>query len=141
MATRFSALLDLNVILDVLQRRQPFYETSARVLALAETGVIEGLVSAHSITTLFYLYAKAQSASEARIAITELLQFLSVATVAQKTIEQALALPYKDFEDAVQMVAALHATADYVVTRNIADFKLGPLPAILPAELLALLSD
>ena len=131
-------LLDLNVILDVLQRRQPFFENSARVLALAETGVIEGLVSAHSITTLFYLYAKAQSANEARVAIADLLQFLSVSTVDQKTIEQALALPYKDFEDAVQMVAAIHAAVDYVVTRNVADFKLGPLSAIMPAELLAL---
>ena len=132
-------LLDLNVILDVLQRREPFFSNSARVLALAETGVIKGLVSAHSITTLFYLYAKAQSANEARVAIADLLRFLSVATVAQRTIEQALALPYKDFEDAVQMVAALQAAADYVVTRNIVDFKMGPLPAIKPVELLALL--
>lgn len=139
MAAAFRVLLDLNVILDVLQRREPFFENSARVLALAETGVIKGLVSAHSITTLFYLYAKAQSANEARVAITDLLQFLSVATVDQRTIEQALALPYKDFEDAVQMVTAIHAAADYVVTHNVADFKMGPLPAIMPAELLALL--
>jgi predicted nucleic acid-binding protein len=139
MATAFKVLLDLNVILDVLQRRQPFFETSARVLALAEKGVIEGSMSAHSITTLFYLYAKAQSDAEARVAIADLLRFLSIASVGQQTIEQALALPYKDFEDAVQMVAAIHAGADYVVTRNIADFKMGPLPAIMPAELLALL--
>ena len=139
MATAFKVLLDLNVILDVLQRRQPFFEASARVLALAETGVIEGSVSAHSITTLFYLYAKAQSDAEARVAIADLLRFLSVASVGQRTIEQALALPYKNFEDAVQMVAAIHAGADYVVTRNVADFKMGPLPAIMPAELLALL--
>lgn len=138
MATAFRVLLDLNVILDVLQQREPFFENSARVLALAETGVIQGMVSAHSITTLFYLYAKAQSADAARVAIADLLQFLSIATVAQKTIEQALALPYKDFEDAVQMVSSLHAGADYVVTRNVADFKMGPLPAIMPAEFLVL---
>jgi len=77
MATAFKVLLDLNVILDVLQRRQPFFETSARVLALAEKGVIEGSMSAHSITTLFYLYAKAQSDAEARVAIADLLRFLS----------------------------------------------------------------
>jgi len=111
------------------------------VLALAETGVIEGFLTAHTVTTLFYLYTKAKSASEARIAITELLQFLAVATVDQKTIEQALALPYKDFEDPVQMMAALHAKVDYVVTCNIPDFKKGPLPVMQPTELLALLSD
>jgi len=49
---------------------------------------------------------------------------------------QVYEMPDRSIE---QMVAAIHAGADYVVTRNIADFKMGPLPAIMPAELLALL--
>jgi hypothetical protein len=36
------------------------------------------------------------------------------------------------------MMAAVRADADYVVTRNVADFAAGPLPALSPAELLAL---
>jgi hypothetical protein len=54
------------------------------------------------------------------------------------TIEGALNLPYRDFEDAVQMMAAVQAGAQYLVTRNIRDYKAGPLPALQPAELLAL---
>ncbi len=60
------ALLDINVILDVLQRRHPFYDDSAAVLAAAETGKIIGLVAAHSVTTLFYLLAKYGSPETAR---------------------------------------------------------------------------
>jgi hypothetical protein len=48
-------------------------------------------------------------------------------------------LPCQDFEDAVQMMAAVRMGADYVITRNPRDYKEGPLPALLPAELLALL--
>ena len=139
MAEPLKVLIDLNLILDVLQRREPFYINSARVLACAETGLIEGLVAAHTVTTLFYLIAKDQSADQARVILTNLLQFLSIAKVDQTTIEQALNLPYQDFEDAVQMMAAVQAEAQYLVTRNIEDYKAGPLPALRPAELLALL--
>lgn len=141
MADRIRALIDLNVILDTLQVRQPHYTDSARLLAHAETGGIEGLVAAHSWTTLFYLYAKDQSADQARIRLTELLQFLAVAPVDQAVVEQALNLPYEDFEDAVQMMAAVRSGAVYLVTRNVPDFKSGPLPVIRPAELLVLLQQ
>ena len=139
MEPRTRVLIDLNVILDTLQKRQPHYPESARVLAYAEKGIIDGFVAAHSWTTLFYLYRKSQSADLARGRLTELMQFLSVAAVDQAVIEQALNLPYKDFEDAVQMMAAVRSGAEYLVTRNVQDFKAGPLPAVQPVELLAIL--
>ena len=141
MAARLRVLIDLDVILDVLQQREPFYDMSARVLASAETDRIEGWIAAHSITTLFYLYAKYQSAEQARVRLTELLSILSIAAVDQTVIEQALTLPYRDFEDAVQMMAAVGAGAQYLITRNVPDYKRGPLPAIEPAELLTLVQS
>ena len=141
MGKKITALIDLNVILDVLQKRKPFFVASARTLALAEQHLFRGVWSAHSITTLFYLYAKDQSSDAARVAITDLMQFLEVAPVNNQVIETALALPYRDFEDAVQMAAALHISADYLITRNIADFKSGPIPALMPAEFLTLLQS
>ena len=139
MPDAFRALLDINVILDVLQRRQPFYEDSAAVLAGAETGRLTGLVAAHSVTTLFYLLAKFGSPDTARVNTIELLSVLEVAPVDGHVLEQALALPYHDLEDAVQMAAARQAGAEYLVTRDRAGYAAGPLPALAPAELLALL--
>ena len=139
MAPKIQVLIDLNIILDVLQRREPFYEMSARVLASVETGQVAGSVAAHSLTALFYLLARHHSADQARVALTELLSLVSVAAVDQAVIEQALSLPYHDFEDAVQMMAAVRAGADYVITRNPRDYREGPLPALMPAELLAMI--
>jgi predicted nucleic acid-binding protein len=139
MAGQLRVLIDLNIILDTLQRREPHYADSAQALALAESGRISGLVAAHSWTTLFYLYAKEQSAEQARVHLTELLQFLAVAPVDQAVIEQALSLPYRDFEDAVQMMAGLRAGAEYLLTRDAGGYRAGPLPVLRPAELLALL--
>lgn len=140
MPSEIRVLIDLNIILDTLQKREPFYQDSARILALSENGTIEGLIAAHSWTTLFYLYQKDQSADLARVRMTELLQFLGVAAIDQKVIEQALNLPYRDFEDAVQMMAAVRSGAEYLITRNVADFKAGPLPIRRPAELIAQLA-
>lgn len=134
-------LVDLNVVLDVVQHRVPFYEDSAQVLAAAEAGAVEGWLAAHSFTTLYYLYAKHHSSEAARAALTQLLAFLRVAPVTQATIERGLQLPYEDFEDAVQMASAQEVGADYVVTRNPGDFSAGPVPVVRPVELLALLSD
>lgn len=132
-------LFDLNIILDVLQERKEFYDFSAVLLAFAETGRIQGWVAAHSITTLYYLIAKDRSLEQARVIITSLLQFLKVAPVDQHTIEQALNLPYRYFEDAVQMMAALQVHADYLLTRNVRDYQPAPMEVIQPAELLAIL--
>jgi predicted nucleic acid-binding protein len=132
-------LVDLNVILDVLQKREPFYEASASLLALIEAGEIEGFVAAHSITTLFYLVSKDQSPATARVILTSLMQFLKIAPVDHGVIEAALNMPYKDFEDAVQMVSAMQCKANFLVTRNIKDYQPAPVTVIQPVDLLATL--
>ena len=73
MANKPSILIDINVLLDVLQKREPFFETSAGLLAAVEAGQIQGYIAAHSITTLFYLIQKGRSSADARATITNLL--------------------------------------------------------------------
>ena len=139
MATKSIVFIDINVILDVLQRREPFYEASAHVLAGVETGEFEGFIAAHSITTLFYLIQKDQSSAQARASITSLLQILKIAPVNQSTIDRALNLEYSDFEDAVQMISALECKADYLITRNTADYTPPLLPVVQPVDFLGII--
>jgi len=140
MAVKFRVLVDANVALDVLAKREPHYLTSAAVWALAEQGEIEGLLAAHSVTTLHYLLAKHLDHQQANLTITKLLQVFNVAAVDQKVILEALTLSWKDFEDAVQMAAALNSQANYLVTRNPKDFKDELVQVLQPGDLLALFS-
>jgi len=133
-------LLDVDVVLDVLTKREPFFHDSAALLAACETGRCEGLVAAHTVTTIWFLLAKHQDASFARGRVSDLLRIVGVAPVDDDVIRRALVAGFPDFEDAVQMAAALAAAADYVATRNLADFSRGPVPCLAPAELLALLA-
>ena len=131
-----AVLVDINILLDVLQMREPFYEASARLLALIEAGKVRGYIAAHSITTLFYLIQKDKSSAQARADITSLLQFLEIAPVDQNTIEQALNLDYRDFEDAVQMISALQCKVEYLITRNVSDYQPALLPVVQPVDFL-----
>ena len=139
MANKPVVLIDLNVVLDVLQKREPFFETSAGLLAAVEAGKVRGYIAAHSVTTLFYLIQKGNSSAEARATITNLLQFLKIAPVDQTTIEQALNLAYRDFEDAVQMISAVQSKVDCLITRNIKDYTTTLLPVMQPVDFLGTL--
>jgi len=133
------ALFEVNVILDVLAYRQPFYQDSSELRSLAERGQIEGLLAAHSVTTIFYLYARQTSRQAASLSIGKLLKVFQVATIDQPVIEAALQYGWVDFEDAVQMAAAKAAECDYLVTRNPQDFKPTDIETIQPADFLAII--
>jgi hypothetical protein len=139
MAGKPIVLIDLNILLDVLQKREPFYETSARLLAAVETGRIHGFIAAYSLTTLFYFIQKDKSSADAHATITNLLQFIKITPVDQSTIGQALNLDYRAFEDAVQMISALQCKADYLVTRNVKDYQPSLLPIMQPVDFLGTL--
>lgn len=131
--------IDTNVALDVLAGRQPWLHDSATVLSLLESEEFHGTVAAHSITTLFYLCAKELGRDQATAALVNLLRLVSVAPLDQQTILKAIALGWRDLEDAIQMLSATDANADYLVTRNTTDFKASQIPVITPSELLAIL--
>lgn len=139
MAPRLRILVDLNVVLDVLAHREPHYRSSAAVWAQIETGVMDGFVAAHSVTTLFYLLLRHTERRAAIRALRDLLRVFAVAPADHPAVESALDLEWADFEDAVQMTVAGQVGVDYLVTRNTKDFKGGGVRAITPAELLAML--
>lgn len=62
-----------------------------------------------------------------------------VAPVNRLAIENALKSNCIDFEDSVLHESARHAGAEYIVTRNIKDFKKAEIPVFTPTELLSML--
>jgi len=138
MPAKLVVLVDLNVLLDVFYRREPFYELSARVLSLIESGQVIGFIASHSLPTLFYILKKDQAIKSPKAVVSNLLQIVKVASVDQETIEQAIKLDYKDFEDAIQMSSALQCKADYLITRNTKDFQHPLIPVLQPVEFLAI---
>ena len=105
--------------------------------AAVERGDAEGLLSAHAVTTLHYLNARAVGARRAAATTEALLSVFAVAPVDEAVLRSALALQWTDFEDAVTAAGARRAKCDAVVTRNPRDFKGAPVRVLAPAEAVA----
>lgn len=132
-------LVDIDVILDVLLDRDPWASESAQLMAAAERSDIEGFVAGHTVTTVYYLTRKARSREAADQAVIDLLRIVTVVPVEAADFHQALALDFSDFEDAVQAACALKISADYVATRNTADFRGLSIASQPPGAILPLL--
>ncbi len=131
--------LDVNVILDVLADREPWAVDAATLLSLLESDEIEGVVAAHSITTLHYLTSRHLSQKRATAALVDLLKLVSIVPVDQDVILKALSLGWSDFEDAIQGVCAIEAGAEFLITRDADLFDALSIPALTPAEFLNLI--
>jgi len=131
-------LLDVNVVLDVLANREPFANEAGALLARIERGEAQGIVAAHTVTTLHYLLVRELGKARSRRILTDLLQIISVAAVDEDRLRYALEMNWSDFEDAVQAACAEHSEADYIVTRDKTGFKKSPVRTVTPGEILAL---
>lgn len=132
-------LFDTNVVLDVLLRRQPFYEDAVKLFAHVELGGIEGYLGATTVTTLYYFMEKTLG-DDARTELSRLLELFEIATVDKSVLYKAMTSSVRDYEDAVLVEAAVTVGLDAVVTRNAKDFKNSPLSIFVPGELLAILA-
>ena len=132
-------LFDTNVVLDVLLDRQPYVEASAAAWAAVETGILEGMLAAHAVTTIHFLVRKEMGNIKARRIVSAILGVFEVATVDSAVVQEALQLPCSDFEDAVTAAAARVAGCECIVTRDPKGFRGSPVRALTPEAVLPLL--
>ena len=128
-------LIDTNVVLDVLLRREPFFRTAAEVLNLTQRDEVREYVSASAITDIYYIANKQMKDRDAvRDLLKRLLMIVSVAAVSEREIQNALNLAWGDFEDSVQYSVALLNEMDGIVTRNPSDYQEANMRIWLPEQ-------
>ena len=133
-------LLDTNIILDALQERVPFDALAKEILKRGQAGEFTCLFTANAATDIFFLYSKARDAKSAKIAMDFLLRTYGVVSVTHEDCIDALNLPIADFEDALVVVCAQKAQAEYIITRDEEFLKSSlPVKTITPNEFVALL--
>ena len=135
-------LIDTNVVLDVLLRREPFFRTAAEVLSLTQRDEVWEYVSASAITDIYYIANKQMKDRDAvRDLLKRLLMIVSVAAVSEREIQNALNLAWGDFEDSVQYSVALLNEMDGIVTRNPSDYQEANMRIWLPEQALELFAN
>ena len=135
-------LIDTNVVLDVLLRREPFFRTAAEVLNLTQLDEVREYVSASTITDIYYIANKQMKDRDAvRDLLKRLLMVVSVVAVSEREIQNALNLAWGDFEDSVQYSVALLNEMDGIVTRNPSDYQEANIRIWLPEQALELFAN
>lgn len=130
------ALIDANVLLDVAQRRVPFFAASDRVVRWCEDHPGNGFIAWHTVSNLYYILRKSASDGVARGFISSTLDIMEVARTGTPEAKHALHLGLTDYEDALQVAAALTAGVDVIVTRDGADFAGSIVPVLNPEAFL-----
>jgi len=130
------ALLDTDVVLDILLDREPFAEAASALWQANQQGDFEGYILAITPINVFYIARKLKGAEIARRAVNEVLAGLRVCLVNQTILEAAVALPLTDYEDAVQYACAIANQLEVIVTRNLEDYQGATIPIMPPLDFL-----
>lgn len=133
-------LIDTNVVLDVMLKRQPFYESGAAILKLSGKEDMQEFVSASAVTDIYYIVGRnLKDKEKTREQLRKLLKVVSIAVVSENEIKKALELDWNDFEDSVQYSVALLSDMDGLVTRNAGDYKKAELSIWTPERFLEMM--
>ena len=129
-------MFDINVVLDIVGCRRPFYDDSrAAFLKAVESGETPFL-SAHAYPTIYYLLGGVATRKNRDIAMEWVFDSFRVSAIGPKEISAARGFGMSDFEDALVAAAAESAGCGLVITRNVADFAASPVKALSPTEYL-----
>lgn len=136
------ALLDTNILLDYLLKRQPYYESVKKIFDMC-LYKIDGCVTPHSLIDIFYMLNERTDAT-AEYCRETILKLRAVLIVIPENDDRVLAAAkndgFNDFEDSMQNESAIFAGVDYIITRNKKDFESSTVSVVAPDEFLNLVN-
>ena len=128
--------LDTDIVVDLLERREPFCHDAVRLFTMAYNRQVQLVVSPMTFSTASFLLRK-HGSEGVRNLLSNFRQLSRVATANERTVDDSLASQFKDFEDAMQYYTAVRAKADIIITRNGKDFANSKIPVMTAGEYLA----
>lgn len=134
-------LFDVNIVLDHLMERQPFYQEARYLFSATETGSIIAWLSAGSLPTIHYLSMRVLDQQKADQILRDFTTLFHIARVDEAVAYRALESPIGDFEDALLVEAGKATGLDAIVTRDKDMKKETTIRIFEPAELCAILQQ
>ena len=128
-------LVDTNVVLDYLLEREPYTESARKIVLGCKQKKVIGCIAAHTVSNMFFILRKTYSVEDRRTILKDICKLFDVEGIDRLKIIQALDnSDFKDFEDCLQMQCAKSFRADYILTRNLADYRDSEIACISPEE-------
>lgn len=132
-------LAGTNVLLDYLTTRKPYFNDSYAILLMCAEEKINGYVAFHSIPDIYYILRKTHDTRVRREMLLGICNILTVTSASHESVISAIKnVMFKDLEDCLQDKCAAEVNADYIITRNISDFKSSKVKAVTPEQFLSI---
>ncbi len=129
--------IDTNIVIDLLSRREPYYEDAAIIFSLADKKIIELGISSLTIANTSYTLLRQTNPKSAKEILRKLRLIINIFPLDDKIIGLALNdNSFSDFEDGLQYFTALENNQDLIITRNLKDFKNSGLPVMTARQFL-----
>jgi len=133
--------IDSDILIDFLIDRQPFSESSTKIISLCSENKIKGFVTPIIIANIFYILRKSLNKNDLKIKFINLLKFIDIVESNKATVLNALYSDFDDFEDALQNYAVENTEIKIIITRNVKDYKKSKLSVYTPDSFLKTLSN
>lgn len=131
-------LIDTNIVIDLLSKREKFYDEAADLFSRADRNKLELTISSLTFANTNYILSKLKSAEEARQILRKFKVLVELLSLDDKITELALSdNNFPDFEDGLQYYSAIENEIDVIITRNKKDFKNSKIPVLTAKEFLA----
>ncbi len=138
-------LLDTNVIVDVLQQREPWRQDGEDIFIAAALNRITACVTTKQIADIYYMTKKLFKGQPhvdnlAKQIVGRLMAFMELEDTRAVDCQAAMGINNSDFEDAILTACAARESMDYIVTRNTAHFNGSAVPVVAPSDFVRLLN-
>ncbi|SEJ34813.1 PIN domain-containing protein [Cyclobacterium xiamenense] len=123
--------VDTNILIDLLSRREPFFEEAAELFSLADRKQVELSVSSLTIANTSYVLLRRLDSNKVKSVLRKLRLILKILPLDDKVIGLALNDEnFSDFEDGLQYFTAIEGEQELIISRNLKDFKNSKLPTM-----------
>ena len=134
-------LIDTNIILDWFLKRDQFYENSKAVLNKCWFGNIKSFITIHLLCDIYYLVGNKFPLEEKKKLIQFLLNRSEIIEENYNSVKAFIDYDfYDDLEDCLQIQSAQNLRLNYIITRNIKDFRYSTVQAVTPEQFLEMIN-
>lgn len=133
--------VDTNIVIDLLSRREPFFEEAATLFSLADKKQVELSISSLTIANTSYTLLRQMDSSKTKSILRKLKLILEILPLDDKVVGLALNDDtFTDFEDGLQYFTAIENQQEVIISRNLKDFKNSIIPTMTAKQFIKTLA-
>lgn len=125
-------LLDTNVLIDYLGRKEPFFPSAQKVVIAGFFGDARRWTPSQSVVDAFYVLSRYVDSARLQAAIRKALTVIEPVDLTGASLGRSVRLGWDDLEDCLIALAAERVGADYLITRDAKGFARSTVPAVSP---------